>query len=191
MWPSTNKNRVVRVDGAGTVTPIAGTAGFSGDGGPATQATLDGPAGVYASADGHVFIADLENSRVRIVRPDGIIDTLAGTGVAGSAGDGGPARDAQLTEPSTVAGDYDGNLYIADGEASRVRRIDRNGIITTFAGTGKPGIPKLDQPANETKLYTPVGVWVDRDGLVYIADYQNDQVYVVVDGIIRWVAGAE
>jgi sugar lactone lactonase YvrE len=183
-------DRVVRIDGAGALSLVAGTGetGFSGDGGPATQADLSSPAGVHVTADGTVYIADLDNARVRKVSPDGIISTVAGTGTVGSDGDGGPAASAQLTEPSTVAVDDTGAVYIGDGEAGRVRRVDPSGTITTFAGTGSDGEPEDDEPAGSADITQPAGVAV-AGGDVYISDTVDDQVYVVADGRIRRVAG--
>ena len=184
-------DRVVRVDGAGVLTLVAGTGstGFSGDGGPATKADLNGPGGVAVAADGTVYIADLDNARVRRVGPDGVITTVAGTGTVGSDGDGGPATSAQLTEPSTVAVDDAGAVYIGDGVAGRVRRVDPSGTITTFAGTGGQGSPEDDEPVDGADINTPVGVSV-AGGRVYISDSYDDCVYVVADGRIRRVAGS-
>ena len=132
---------VQRVGADGTITLIAGDArpnqygpcGFSGDGGPATTAALSYPYGVALDAVGNVYIADTGNHRIRKVSPDGIINTVAG---GGYSGDGGPATDAKLNSPHGVAVDNNGNVYIADTENFRIRKIGSDGIITTVAGNG-------------------------------------------------------
>ena len=123
-----NGRRVRKVDTEGTITTVAGTGelDFSGDGGPATEATLAGPDGLAFAADGSLYIADRENNRVRRIDSDGIIDTVAGTGVSGYAGDGGPASEAELANPEGIAFDADGNLYIADFGNRRIRKVTLN-----------------------------------------------------------------
>src|SRR6185437_15870125 len=122
-----------------------GTAGFSGDDGPATQAMLSQPFAVAVASDGSVFIADTDNHRIRRVGPDGIITTVAGNGTSGFSGDGGPALQATLG-PVGVAVAADGTVYVAETEIgvstignNRVRRIRPDGIITTVAGNGAVG----------------------------------------------------
>ena len=119
-------NLVLKVEADGTLTDFAGTgeAGYSGDGGPATFATLDDPAGLAVGADGSVYIADSCNAVVRRVAPDGIITTVAGNGERGEGGDGGPATEAQLEDPGSIAVDSSDNLYIGSNESRRVRKID-------------------------------------------------------------------
>ena len=124
----------------------AGTAGFSGDGGPATAAQLNLPYGLAVDAAGYVYIADLQD-RVRRVGPDGTIVTIAGTGVKGYSGDGGPANAAQLFTPRNVAVDATGNLYIAEFEGHRVRQVTPAGAIATVAGTGVAGLGGDGGPA--------------------------------------------
>lgn len=187
-----NTNRVRRIDRAGVLTTVAGngTEGFSGDGGPATAAQLASPAGVHVTPDGTIYIADLDNARIRKVTQDGIISTIAGSGTTGSEGDGGPATAATLDQPTTVSADDAGNVYIADSAASRIRRIDPNGTISTFAGTGTTGTPDDDEAADDAHLDDPAGISVAGNGRVYITDADNEQVYVVTDGKIRTVAGS-
>src|SRR3990172_6581067 len=140
----TSNHRVRRVDaGTGLISTIAGTGvgGFSGDGAAATSAQLYYPYGVAVDGDGNVFIAEYSNRRVRRVDVGtGFIDTFAGTGTAGFSGDGAAATSAQLSGPSGVAVDGAGNVFIADTNNHRVRRVDAvTGFIDTFAGTGTPG----------------------------------------------------
>jgi hypothetical protein len=133
--------RVRKVSPEGTITTVAGTGkpGFSGDGGKATDAQLNNPAGMAVDGVGNLFITDLNNHRVRKVTPDGIITTYAGTGQPGFSGDNGPATDARLNGPTALAVDAHGNLFIGDDENNRVRKVNAvTGVITTVAGNGKP-----------------------------------------------------
>src|SRR5438034_5512783 len=156
----------------GTITTVAGTgqAGFSGDNGPATQARLDEPIGIAIDAAGNVFIGDGANHRVRKVSPEGIITTVAGTGVEGFSGDGGPATKARLAGALWLALDGAGDLYLSDSSHPRVRKVSPDGIITTVAGSGPttseaPGDFAGDGgPATEARLYYPAGLAVDAAG---------------------------
>ena len=136
-----SNERVRRVGADGTITTVAGngTAGFSGDGGPATAAQLDTPNGVAATPDGGLLIADSNSHRVRRVAADGTITTVAGTGVPGFSGDNGPATAAQLNFPDSVAVLPDGGFLIADNDNNRVRRVAADGTISTVAGIGTAG----------------------------------------------------
>ena len=124
----------------GVVTTIAGTGqpGFSGDGGPAAEAQLDNPEAIAVDGAGNVFFDDTDNDRIRRIDPAGIITTVAGNGTAASTGDGGPATAASLDHPQEgLVVDPSGALYVTEGQ--RIRRIDPDGTITTFAGTGEAG----------------------------------------------------
>jgi sugar lactone lactonase YvrE len=170
--------RVRRVGPDGVIRTVAGngTGGFSGDGGPATQAQLHGPAGIAVGPDGSLYIADKGNQRVRRVGPDGVISTVAGSGTAGYGGDGGPAQQAQLFGPTGVAVGADGSLYIADEFNTRVRRVGPDGVITTVAGNGTAGYAGDHGPATQAELAFPTGVAVGPDGSLYIADLNNSRV---------------
>jgi sugar lactone lactonase YvrE len=186
-----NNLRVRKVDLNGIITTVAGNgvAGFSGDGGPATSAKLNFPAGVALDAAGNLYIADGGNNRIRKVDLNGIITTFAGGGI-GAGGDGGPATQAQLGFPSGIAVDAAGNLYIADTDFSRVRKVDLNGIITTVAGTGEHGYSGDGGPATQAELGFPSDIAVDAAGNLYIADPDNSRVRKVDSrGIISTFAG--
>ncbi|MGQ9524333.1 MAG: NHL domain-containing protein [Armatimonadota bacterium] len=186
--------RVGRIESDGFVTLLAGTGsiGFSGDGGPAVQATLMMPADVAVAVDGSVYIADAGNGRVRRISPDGVITTIAGGGSPSDGiGDGGPAVRARLDFPSSVAVGPDGSVYVSDTGKNRVRRIGLDGIIRTVAGGGKPEDDLGDNgPAVDARLSEPKGIAVGPDGTLFIADTGNHRVRMVDrDGIITTVAG--
>ena len=184
--------RVRKVDGSGTITTVAGTgtAGFSGDGGPATSAQLNFPVGVAVDGSGNLYIADSTNNRVRKVDGSGTITTVAGTGTAGFSGDGGAAASAQLNQPLGVAVDGSGNLYIGDWNNHRVRKVDGSGTITTVAGTGTTGFSGDGGPATSAELIQPQGVAVDGSGNLYIPTPSQARVRMVNgSGTITTVAG--
>src|SRR5262249_53392795 len=135
-------DRVRQVTPSGTISTVAGSGqtGYSGDGGQATASKLFSPVGVAVDSAGNLYIADLDNDRVRKVTPEGIISTIAGTGVRGFNGDGTPAMVAQLQGPTAVAEDAAGNQYIADTANNRIRKVSPSGDkIITIAGTGEAG----------------------------------------------------
>jgi sugar lactone lactonase YvrE len=181
--------KVVKVTPSGEVSTVAGTGvpGYSGDGGPAAQAQLGELYGAAAvDAEGNFYFADLANNRVRRVDTKGMITTVAGTGEAGYSGDGGPATEAQLNGPTAVSADREGNVYVADSENHRFRRIDGKGLITTVAGNGKAGFSGDGGPATKTRVGGE-GVWVDADGNLYLI---GDRIRKVdTRGIITTVAG--
>jgi PKD repeat protein len=177
------------VSGSDTITNIAGNGvpGAAGDGGQATSARLDGPNGVAVDVQGAVYVADRNNNKVRRVS-GGTITTFAGTGAAGSAGDGGQATSAQLQSPRAVAVDGQGNVYIADANNHKIRRVS-GGTITTFAGTGAAGSSGDGGQATSAQLSSPHGVAVDGQGNVFIADFGNNKVRRVSGGVITTFAG--
>jgi sugar lactone lactonase YvrE len=185
-------NRVRRVDPSGVISTVAGNGsyGFSGDGGLATNARLTSPSGVAVDAAGDLFIADTFNNRVRKVDPSGVISTVAGNGVPGYSGDGGPATSAALFQPFTVVVDGSGNLFIADSFNHRIRKVDPSGVITTVAGNGTAGYSGDGGPATAASLNYPYSVALDAAGDLFIADYFNDRVRKVnPSGMISTVAG--
>jgi streptogramin lyase len=201
-FADTGNNRIRKIDTNGIITTFAGgaTSGL-GDNGPATAARLAAPRGVFASPDGSIYIDDSLNHRIRRVMPNGIITTMAGTGVAGYSGDGGPAQLAQLNDPYVVAMGTDGELYVADHMNRVVRVIDPNGKIRTFAGTGLTGYsgdggPALTatfgniNPANGESTGGPTHVELNEKNEVYVADpYNNALRKIDRNGIIRTLVG--
>jgi sugar lactone lactonase YvrE len=171
-----SNNRVRKVNKAGIISTVAGngTAGFSGDGGPADSAELNAVADIAADAAGNIYIADFNNNRIREVNSLGIITTIAGNGTAGYSGDGGPATSAELNFPDGVAVDSSGNVYIADNDNNLIRKVSTGGIITTIAGNGTAGYTGDGGPATSAELNNPAGLAVDKSGNVYIADVGNN-----------------
>lgn len=185
-------HRVRKITTDGTISTVAGTgtAGYSGDGGPATAARLNYPLGVTVDSEGVLYISDHSNNRVRKVTTDGTISTVAGTGTAGFKGDDGPALSAQLNRPYAVAVNEAGVLFITDGNNHRVRKVSVDGTITTVAGTGTAGYGGDGGPATSAQFNLPLGVAVDSSGNLYISDYNNHRVRrVTPDGEISTVAG--
>ena len=217
LWIADSSNfRVRKVDGAGVITTVAGVSGWSyaGDGGPATEAILSAASGVALDSTGNLFIADTSNTRIRKVSPAGIITTVAGNGIIGNSGNGGPATSASLFAPSSVAVDSTGNVYF--GDLGQVRKIDASGAIgpelTTVAGrtsavaTDAAGnlyvadgnlVRKIDAYGTATvvagtaaQLSNPTGIALDSNGNLYIADQGNARIRMVDPaGTITTVAG--
>ncbi len=184
--------------GTGTVSTVAGIAGttaYSGDGGPATSAALFNPTAVAVGPTGlTLFIADTFNNAIREVNlTNGVINTVAGTGTAGYTGDGGAATSAELFDPSGVAVDSAGNVYIADSDNNVVRKVTASTqVITTIAGTGTYGYSGDNGPATSAQLATPWGLALNSAGTVlYMAAINNNAVRAVnlTTGIITTVAG--
>lgn len=188
----TDIQRIRKVTPAGVITSVAGSgaAGFGGDGGPALSAQLNYPAGVAADAAGNIFIADTRNHRVRRVTPAGTIATVAGTGSGGFSGDGGRASAAQLNGPRGVFVDAAGNLFIADTDNQRIRKVTPAGTISTVAGAGTAGFSGDGGAALVAQLRNPVSVAVDRSGTLYISDSDNNRIRKVsADGLIHTAVG--
>ena len=188
-------DRIRKVDAStGIITTVAGSGehGYSGDGGPATDAMLASPIAVTASADGDLYIADHRNSRIRKVdAATGIINTVAGTGQQGFRGDGGPATQAAISLPRDVALDADGSLYIADGANNRIRKVDPDGTITTVAGTGSTEFSGDGGLSHLANLSMPYSIALDREGNLYIVDTGNRRVRKIdaSTGIVTIIAG--
>jgi sugar lactone lactonase YvrE len=170
--------RIRRIDPDGIITTIAGTGEVesTGDGGLATEADLEAPDGLAFGPDGNLYVTEFGGSRIRKIDAEGIITTVAG-GEFGAAGDGGPATEAELNCPHSLAFDEVGNLYFTDVCNFKVRRIDPDGIITTVAGTGRPGFVGDGGPATEALLSeNPVGLAIGPDGDLYVADTANHRI---------------
>jgi len=186
----------------GSTTPLG--LGYSGDGGPATSAqvyfTSLTPVGIAVDSTGNLYFTDTANQRVRRVSPDGVIKTVAGGGTPSvgllvpSIGDGGPATGAVLGQPTGVAVDPAGNLYIVDALFRLVRKVGSDGTITTVAGCLGPSCTFTlgdGGPATSATLMQPVAVAVSTDGSLYIADAGNNRIRKVsTDGTISTVAGS-
>lgn len=192
----TNRVRKITPDGlletvAGSGPATDGAGAFRGDGGPATAARLNGPAGLAVDAEGSLYIADGLNRRVRRVDPGGTITTVAGGGARPPAdAEEIPAIEVRLGRPMDVAVDAVGNLYVADFELHRIFRIDRRGLLKTVAGTGRAGDAGDNGPAARAELRQPIQVAVDSAGSLFIADSANYRVRKVApDGTITTVAG--
>jgi sugar lactone lactonase YvrE len=186
-------NRVRKIDTAGTITTIAGTgaAGYTGDGGPATQATFNQTWGLTYDSNGNLYITDIGNCAVRYVNTSGIINTYAGNGTCGYGGDGGKATSANLNLPRGMAFDTGGNLYIADTANHRVRKVNASGKINTFAGNGQIGFSGDGHPATAAKIGNPKAL-AFRGGKLYISNAGRSRIRTVKlsTGIITTYAGS-
>ena len=182
--------RVRKVTPAGIISTFAGNgiSGYSGDGGPAVGAQLNGPTSLAFDGAGNLHITD-GVARVRKVTPEGIISTVAGNGISGYSGDGGPATSAQLGGPSGLTFDAIGNLYIADWDNNRVRMVTPAGVISTFAGNGSYEDGGDGGPAISTGTPEPSGLASDAAGNIYIAIYDGVTRKVTPGGVISTVAG--
>jgi sugar lactone lactonase YvrE len=169
-------NRVRKVDTQGNITTIAGNgqAGFAGDGGPAIDAQFNHAHwGAVNKQTGAIYIVDTLNHRIRQIDSEGIITTVAGTGVAASKGDGGTALEASFNRPENLAIDFEGNWFISEGAGHRIRKISAQGVVSTVAGTGKAGYSGDGRIATKAKLNGPTGLAISDTGVLYIADTFN------------------
>jgi len=184
-------NRVRKINPLGVIQTIAGTGivGFSGDGGAATAAQLNHPYGIALDLAGNVYVADLGNARVRKIDTAGVITTVAGGGVfAITQAAGVQAKDAMLMSPRNVAVDSLNNVYISDFDAHQVYEIAPSGILTVFAGMGKPGLSGDGGAPTLAQISYPAGLATDANGNVFITDSGNGRVRRVWRGIITTVA---
>jgi uncharacterized protein (TIGR03437 family) len=187
-----DNNVVVRIDKNGILTVVAGNGilGYSGDGGPATSASLALPYSVAADSSGNIYISEFVNNVIRKVTPAGIISTVAGGG-QNDPGDGGPATQAKIGAGFGIAV-ANGNVLIAEALQNRIRKIDTSGVITTIAGTGQGGFSGDGGPATAAMLRFPEGISVDGQGAILISDTSNGRVRKITpDGIIKTVAGSD
>ncbi len=185
-----SNNRIRKINSAGIISTFAGMGlgGFSGDGGQAVSARLNKPSDIIKDTAGNFFIADYNNNRIRKVDPSGIITTLAGSSL-GYAGDGGAASLARFHSPMALCFDSVFNLYIADFNNNRIRRIDNAGIINTVVGKGTSGFSGDGGPADSAQINRPAGISIDVSGNLLIADNFNGVIRNVNSSIINTIAG--
>ena len=190
-----NGQRIRRIAADGTISTIAGTGkkGYSGDGGPASEATFNLPHEIRFDAAGNLFVADMSNHVIRrIDAKTHLITTVAGTGKRGYSGDGGPAREAMFNQPHSIQFGPGGLLYICDVGNNVIRRVDlATGIVSLFSGTGKPGVTPDQAPIAGTPLRAPRSLDFDQAGNLWLATREGNQVFKfdLKAGIIHHVAG--
>lgn len=187
-----NSDIVRKVDNAGIITSVTSNLpeGYSGDGGPLSEARFNGISGIAFDNIGNMYLSDAISDVVRMVNPAGIITTIAGTGTGGFSGDGGPAVSAQLNGPYAVTFDNAGNIYIPDATNRRIRKISTTGIITTIAGTGVSGKTGDGGPALAATFSFPWSIDFDSNNNLYIGDGLNVVVRMINPaGIINSYAG--
>jgi sugar lactone lactonase YvrE len=185
-------SRLRVVNSSGIISTIAGNGvyGFSGDGGAATLAELGGPMGIFVDNLRNIYVADIGNERIRKIDASAAISTIAGNGMYGFSGDGGPAVSAEFDDPAGICGDESGNIYVADEFNNRIRKISSGGIISTVAGCGARGYSGDGGAATLAEFYYPSGVAVDVAGNIFIADESNNCIRKVnLQGIISTIAG--
>jgi uncharacterized protein (TIGR03437 family) len=183
--------RVREISTSGTITTVAGNGSTvsSGDGGPAIAAGMVIPIRCAVDSSGNLYIVDQGAHRVRKVDGAGTITAYAGNGVQGFSGDGGPATQAEMNNPTAVAVDVSNNVYITDQFNQRIRRVDAGGTITTVAGNGNPTFGGDTGPAASASLNYPGEVVLDSSGSLFIVDTLNERIRKVSGGVITTIAG--
>ncbi len=183
-----NSNRVRKTSPCGIIDAVAGTgvAGFSGDSALAATAELNSPRWVATDTHNNIYIADGDNYRIRKIDTAGIIYTIAGNGVSAYSGDSGQAISASFIQPSGICIDSLGNIYIADD--ARIRKIDTSGIITTVAGNGTVGFSGDSGLATSAEIHAH-GIYIDKSGNLFIADFYRIRVVNAITGVINTIAG--
>ena len=181
-------NSVIRqINTAGIISTIAGTGGmtgYSGDGASATLAKLLGPYALAVDDNGNIYVADVGNYRIRKINTSGIITTIAGNGIAGYGGDGGPADTAEISRVNGIAVDSTGNVFISDADNQRIRMINTDGIINTIGGNGVAGNSGIGGNALLANLFNPQGICLDAAHNLYVCDYSNAAVRKISKGAI-------
>ncbi len=189
----TGNHRIRRIEADGALSVVAGTgeAGYGGDGQAATAAQLNRPSALVVDSQGSIYVADSGNFRIRKIDQDGFITTFAGGSQPGVGGDGGPARDAQFTEPIGLALGSDGSLFVVDGPVHRVRVIRPDGVIGPFAGSGVDGLGGDGGPAAEAAVGFPQRVAISADGSAVVTQLQAGVVRRIgPGGVIETLAGS-
>ncbi|MDG0814571.1 NHL domain-containing protein [Cohnella rhizosphaerae] len=182
--------RVIEADGKLGTYAGNGTSRYSGDGNEALNAQLQAPSNIAYDSRGNLYISDGENNRIRKVDTTGFISTIAGTGISGFFGDGGPADQAELSSPNGIAVDLNDNLYIVDSGNARIRKVDQGGLITTISGNGEFGFSGDGGPSIEAKIASPSAIAIDSAGNVFFVDSYNNRIRKVdTEGVITTFAG--
>jgi sugar lactone lactonase YvrE len=181
-------NCIRKISPVGAVSTIAGssTPGFADGNGAAAQ--FNGPLGVTTDAQGNIYVADVDNNRIRKISTSGVVSTIAGSGTAGFANGAGTA--AQFNGPTGVATDAQGNIYVCDNSNHRIRKIIPGGVVSTIAGSGTQGF--ADGNGAAAQFNYPVGVATDAQGNIYVADYHNQRLRKISPtGIVSTLAGSD
>ena len=190
-------NRIRAINTGGVISTIAGSGptgtgfgSYSGDGGPAIEATLQEPTFLLLDPDGNLYVSDRDNNRVRRIAANGTITTVAGNGENAFSGDGGMAIDAALDDPAGLAMDARGNLYISDSNNERIRIVDRKGRIRTFAGTGSMSSDGDGKTGLKASFADPEGIALAPDGMLYISEGEGNRIRAIApDGTVSTFAG--
>jgi sugar lactone lactonase YvrE len=186
-------NRIRKVSASGIITTYAGngSAVYSGDNGPAINASLNGIQGICTDTFGNLFIADGATPRIRKVDVSGVINTVAGNGIIGYSGDGGPATAAEMNFILGICLDIEGNIYVADASSERIRIVNKSsGIISTEAGNGTSGYAGDGNAAILCELNWPFAVAIDEHSYTFIADYSNNRIRQIDNsGTIKTIVG--
>jgi len=185
-------NRIRKINAAGIITTFAGNGmvGDTGNGGIATAAEFNGPGSLKFDRFGNLYVSDIFNNCIRMISTAGIINTIAGNGIAANSGDGGPATAAGINNPYGICFDKDGNIYIAEFNGNKIRKINTSGIITTIAGNDTAGYRGDGGPAIDAEFYYPSDIAIDPSGNLDITDAHNSRLrQISTDGKINTIAG--